>query len=128
MDSFHLLILMAIVYFIGATATAIYKQLMVHTAQSIVQELRNDLFAKMQKLPISYFDGHPHGEIMSRFTNDLDTIQDALNNCFDTLIQSFIMIVGTLFLIICFKLEIITDCFCMYDFNVFFNSILKSKK
>ena len=93
------IIFMAIVYFIGATATAIYKQLMVHTAQSIVQELRNDLFAKMQKLPISYFDGHPHGEIMSRFTNDLDTIQDALNNCFDTLIQSFIMIVGTLFLI-----------------------------
>ena len=93
------IVLMAIVYFIGATATAIYKQLMVHTAQSIVQELRNDLFAKMQKLPISYFDGHPHGEIMSRFTNDLDTIQDALNNCFDTLIQSFIMIVGTLFLI-----------------------------
>ena len=93
------IILMAIVYFIGATATAIYKQLMVHAAQSIVQELRNDLFAKMQKLPISYFDGHPHGEIMSRFTNDLDTIQDALNNCFDTLIQSFIMIVGTLFLI-----------------------------
>ena len=93
------IIFMAIVYFIGATATAIYKQLMVHTAQSIVQELRNDLFAKMQKLPISYFDGHPHGEIMSRFTNDLDTIQDALNNCFDTLIQSFIMIVGTLILI-----------------------------
>ena len=51
------IVLMAIVYFIGATATAIYKQLMVHTAQSIVQELRNDLFAKMQKLPISYFDG-----------------------------------------------------------------------
>ena len=93
------IIFMAIVYFIGATATAIYKQLMVHTAQSIVQELRNDLFAKMQKLPVSYFDGHPHGEIMSRFTNDLDTIQDALNNCFDTLIQSFIMIVGTLILI-----------------------------
>ena len=79
---------------------------MVHTAQSIVQELRNDLFAKMQKLPISYFDGHPHGEIMSRFTNDLDTIQDALNNCFDTLIQSFIMIVGTLFLIFVLSWEL----------------------
>ena len=60
----------------------------------------------MQKLPISYFDGHPHGEIMSRFTNDLDTIQDALNNCFDTLIQSFIMIVGTLFLIFVLSWEL----------------------
>ncbi len=93
------IIFMAIIYFIGATSTAIYKQLMVHTAQSIVQEMRNDLFSKMQKLPITYFDQHPHGEIMSRFTNDLDTVQDALNNCFDTLIQSFIMITGTLFLI-----------------------------
>ena len=57
------------------------------------------MFEKTQKLPIRYFDSHTHGEIMSHFTNDLDTVQDALNNCFDNLIQSFIMIVGTLVLI-----------------------------
>ena len=93
------IIFMIVVYMIGATATAIYKQLMVHTSQKIVKEMRQDLFDKTQKLPIQYFDSHTHGEVMSHFTNDLDTVQDALNNCFDNLIQSFIMIVGTLILI-----------------------------
>lgn len=81
----------------------------------------------MQKLPISYFDGHPHGEIMSRFTNDLDTIQDALNNCFDTLIQSFIMIVGTLILIfvLSWKLSLIVFA-CMI--LMYFLIHIKSKR
>ncbi len=95
----HFIIFMIVVYMIGATSTAIYKQLMVHTSQKIVKEMRQDLFDKTQKLPIQYFDSHTHGEVMSHFTNDLDTVQDALNNCFDNLIQSFIMIVGTLILI-----------------------------
>lgn len=93
------IILMICVYIVGATSTAIYKQLMVHTSQKIVKEIRQDLFDKMQKLPLRYFDSNTHGNIMSRFTNDLDTVQDAMNNCFDNLIQSFIMISGTLVLI-----------------------------
>ena len=92
-------ILMAVVYVIGATATAIYKQVMVRTAAKIIQEIRQDLFNKMQKLPLQYFDTNSHGNIMSCFTNDLDTVQDALNNSFDNVIQSFILIVGTLTLI-----------------------------
>ncbi|WP_071442192.1 ABC transporter ATP-binding protein [Traorella massiliensis] len=91
--------LMAIVYALGALSTAIYKQLMVHTAQKIVKDIRQDLFNKMQKLPLKYFDSNAHGDLMSRFTNDLDTVQDAMNNCFDNLIQSFMMITGTLILI-----------------------------
>ena len=75
------IIFMIVVYMIGATSTAIYKQLMVHTSQKIVKEMRQDLFDKTQKLPIQYFDSHTHGEVMSHFTNDLDTVQDALNNC-----------------------------------------------
>ncbi len=92
-------LIMAMVYAVGATSTAIYKQVMVHTSQKIVKDIRQDLFHKMQKLPLRYFDSHTHGNIMSRFTNDLDTVQDAFNNCFDNLIQSFIMITGTLILI-----------------------------
>ncbi len=83
----------------GALSTAIYKQLMVHTAQKIVKEIRQDLFNKMQRLPLKYFDTNAHGDLMSRFTNDLDTVLDAMNNCFDNLIQSFMMITGTLVLI-----------------------------
>ncbi|MCD7949005.1 MAG: ABC transporter ATP-binding protein/permease [Erysipelotrichaceae bacterium] len=90
---------MAIMYIIGATSTGIYKQLMSRTAQKIVKEMRQDLFNKMQTLPIQYFDSHTHGEIMTHFTNDLDTIQDALNNSFDIVIQSAITIVGTIILI-----------------------------
>lgn len=86
---------MAGMYACGALSTAIYKQLMTHTSQKIVKEIRADLFDKMQKLPLRFFDSNAHGDIMSRFTNDLDTVQDALNNCFDNLIQSFTMIVGT---------------------------------
>lgn len=90
------ILFMALMYGAGVCATAIYKQLMTHTAQKITQEIRRDLFKKMQKLPLRFFDSQTHGDIMSRFTNDIDTLQDALNNCFDNLIQSFTMIIGTL--------------------------------
>lgn len=90
------IILMAIVYGIGVLCTLGYTQLMVYAAQTITKEIRQDLFAKMQKLPLRYFDTNKHGDIMSHFTNDLDTIQDALNNSFTMLIQSFIIVVGTI--------------------------------
>ncbi|MEG0527223.1 MAG: ABC transporter ATP-binding protein [Longicatena sp.] len=90
------ILFMAGMYASGALCTAFYKQMMTHTSSKIVKEIRADLFSKMQKLPLKFFDTNAHGDIMSRFTNDLDTIQDAMNNCFDNLIQSFTMIVGTL--------------------------------
>ena len=64
-------------------------QIMARTGQQVVSEIREDLFRHTQGLPLSYFDGHTHGELMSRFTNDVDTISEALNNSFTTLIQSF---------------------------------------
>ena len=69
---------------------------MTRTSQKIVKEIRQDLFDKMQSLPLRFFDTNTHGDVMSHFTNDLDTVQDAMNNCFDNLIQSFTMITGTL--------------------------------
>ena len=95
----RVVITMAIFYGCGALCTFGYTQLMTHMAQTIVKEIRGDLFSKMQRLPLRYFDSHPHGEIMSHFTNDLDTMQDALNNCFANVIQSFMMITGTIILI-----------------------------
>lgn len=92
----QVIIFMILMYASGVICTAIYKQLMTHTSQSIVKEIRADLFKKNQKLPLRFFDTNTHGDIMSHFTNDLDTVQDALNNCFDNLIQSFTMITGTL--------------------------------
>lgn len=94
------LIVMAMIYLIGVLCTLGYTQLMVKTAQTIVMEMRKDVFHKFQKLPISYFDTRTHGELMSRFTNDMDTVQEALNNSFAMSIQSFIVTVGTIAMII----------------------------
>lgn len=93
---FQAVVFMGIMYACGALCTAIYKQLMTRTSQKIVKEIRQDLFDKMQSLPLRFFDTNTHGDVMSHFTNDLDTVQDAMNNCFDNLIQSFTMITGTL--------------------------------
>ncbi len=91
----RMVMLMAGFYLVGAAAAYGYTQLMVKAAQRIVLEIRDDLFTKVQKLPLRFFDSHTHGELMSRFTNDLDTISDALNNSFTVLIQNFVIIVGT---------------------------------
>ena len=106
--------LMALMYLVGVLATFGYNQLMAITAQKMVAELRNDLFTHIQTLPLSYFDSHTHGELMSRFTNDVDTVTQALNNCFTMLVQSFLMIVGTIatILILNFWLSLIV-LFCL---------------
>ena len=83
------------IYLTGVAATYGYTQMMVKVAQQIVQELRDDLFRHVQTLPMRFFDMHTHGELMSRFTNDIDTVAEALNNSVATLIQSVVIIIGT---------------------------------
>ncbi|MEG0687073.1 MAG: ABC transporter ATP-binding protein [Hungatella sp.] len=94
------LVFLGIIYFIGASATLGYNRLMVRTAQKMVKEIRTDLFHHTQALPLAYFDAHTHGDLMSHFTNDVDTIAEALNNSFTLLIQSVIMTVGTMIMIV----------------------------
>lgn len=95
-----MLAFMGAVYLVGVAASYGYSQLMVKAAQKIIKEIRNDLFHKVQTLPISLFDSRTHGELMSRFTNDIDTISDALNNSFTVLIQSLVTLVGTFLVLI----------------------------
>ena len=92
----RMMLAMGILYLCGVCATFAYNRLMVHTSQQVVTEIRRDLFAHIQKLPLAYFDAHTHGELMSRFTNDVDTVQEALNGTFSMLIQSFLILTGTL--------------------------------
>lgn len=89
----------AAIYLTGALCAYGYSQVMVRAAQKILLDIRRDLFSHLQKLPLRYFDTHRHGDVMSMFTNDVDTISDALNNSFAMMIQSFIQIVGTLILL-----------------------------
>ena len=95
----HAVALTACIYGAGVLSAYGYTQIMVVVAQKIVCEIREDLFHRMQSLPLRYFDTNPNGDTMSRFTNDVDTISDALNNSFAMMVQSFIQIVGTLTLI-----------------------------
>lgn len=92
-------VITAAIYLTGALCTYGYTQVMVKAAQKVLLDIRHDLFNHLQKLPLRYFDSHRHGDVMSLFSNDVDTIADALNNSFALIIQSFIQIVGTLILL-----------------------------
>ena len=96
---FFAVLVTAGIYGAGVLASFGYTQIMVVVAQRIIKEIREDLFHRMMTLPLRYFDTNPNGDTMSRFTNDVDTISDALNNSFAMLVQSFIQIAGTLTLI-----------------------------
>ncbi len=113
----RMIALMGFMYALGASACLAYNQLMVHMSQQVVSEIRSDLFEHTQKLPLSYFDAHTHGELMSRFTNDVDTLTEALNGSFAMMIQSFITITGTItmLLILSWRLSLIVIFFlaCM---------------
>ena len=108
----------------GASATLGYNRLMVKTSQKIVKEIRKDLFNLTQTLPLAYFDAHTQGELMSHFTNDVDTIAEALNNSFTLLIQSFITTVGTMVMIVIlsFRLSLIVlGCMALMFLFIRFN-------
>ncbi|MHC1772114.1 MAG: ABC transporter ATP-binding protein [Flexilinea sp.] len=116
----RILIFMGAVYLAGVAATYGYTQIMVKIAQKIIEEIRNDLFQKIQTLPLRFFDVKTHGELMSRFTSDIDTIAEALNNSFTVLIQSFILIIGTFSVLVILNLEltviVVVAFFGMYLF------------
>lgn len=87
------------IYVVGVLCSFGYTQTMVRAAQKVLLDIRRDLFAHLQTLPLRFFDTRRHGDIMSYFTNDVDTIADALNNSFAMAIQSFIQMTGTLILL-----------------------------
>lgn len=111
-------IAMGVMYACGALCTFGYNRIMVKVSQKVIQDIRNDLFAHVQKLPLKYFDAHTHGELMSRFTNDVDTVQEAMNNSFAMIIQSFIMLFGTLIMmmVLSVRLSVIVIMFLVIMF------------
>ena len=90
----------ASIYAAGALSSLGYSQIMIRLAQKAVFEMRSDLFHIMQKLPVQFYDTNRHGDLMSHFTNDMDTVSEALNNSFAGAIQYFIQIIGTLTVLI----------------------------
>ena len=94
------LMVLGIIYAVGIVSTYLQGRLMIAVSQNAVEKIRNDLFKKLQKLPVRYFDSHPTGELMSRFTNDVDAIDMMINSTVTSLISGAITLVGTLFMMI----------------------------
>ena len=92
----RMLALMAGVYLLGAACSFGYARIMVHVSQDTVAKLRGDLFDRMQRLPLGYFDAHSHGELMSRYTNDIEAVSEALNNSFGSLLSCTLNFTGTI--------------------------------
>lgn len=120
----------AAIYICGAASAWGYTQTMVRAAQKVLYDIRRDLFAHLQTLPLSFFDTKRHGEVMGLFTNDVDTISDALNNSFAMLIQSFIQMTGTLVLLFVLNWRlslIVAVCYGLMFFYIRFSGA-RSKK
>ena len=83
------------VFIISALCSYVYSRLMVYVAQRAVATIREDLFNKMQELPVSYFDTHLSGDMMSRFTNDMDTVSEMIGNSFASLLSNVLTFVAT---------------------------------
>lgn len=89
------LLILAFVYVIGIVATYVQGRLMLTVSQGTTQKIRGELFTKMQSLPLRYFDGHPTGEVMSRFTNDIDNIDTMLSNSLTSIFSGLVTLIGT---------------------------------
>ncbi len=109
------------IYLLGCFATYFQAAAMVRIAQKGVKQLRRDLFDKLQELPLSYFDKHPHGELMSRFTNDADNVMMALEQSLVSLFSSILMFVGLvgLMLVINWKLFLVTGLLLVVMMQLF---------
>lgn len=94
------LLLMAAVYMVGIVANYGQQRIMMDISQDALQNIRNDLFQKLQKLPVRYYDTNSHGELMSRFTNDVDTMGDMMTNTIVSIFSGTITLVGTFCLMV----------------------------
>lgn len=90
------LIIMACIYLVGVLCTYLQQRIMIGVSQNALVKIREDLFRRIQKLPLKYHDTHTHGDIMSRFTNDLDAVGEMLNHTMTQIFSGIITVIGTI--------------------------------
>lgn len=88
------LVIMAIIYYAGTLSTYLYNRVMIFVSQGTLKKIRDDMFKHMESLPIGYFDTHPHGEIMSLYTNDTDTLRQMISQSIPQLMSSIITVIS----------------------------------
>ena len=91
-----LIIILIVVYLLSLASITLYTQLMAYITQGFLYKTRGKMFDGMQNLPIKYFDTHKHGDIMSHYTNDIDTLRELVSRAIPTLLQSCVIVVGVL--------------------------------
>lgn len=92
----HTLMIMAFIYLAGVAATFLYNRLMVKVSQNTLKRIRDDMFEHMQKLPISYFDQHTHGDVMSHYTNDTDTLRQFISQALPQFVSAIVTVIAIL--------------------------------
>jgi len=89
-----ILTLMGAIYLTGVLASYLYARIMVNISTGTLKKMRTDLFSHMESLPIKYFDTHTHGELMSRFTNDIDTLREMISQSLPNMFSSALTVIG----------------------------------
>jgi len=122
--------IMAGIYLIGILGTYIYNRTMAVIAQSVLKDIRDEMFCKMQTFPIKYFDTHTHGDIMSHYTNDVDTLEQMISQSLPQLIISIVTIIAVFLgmLSISFWLTLITLVILFINLNITKRIALNSSK
>lgn len=92
----HAIVAMGGIYLVGIIATYIYNRLMLNITQGTLKKIRTDMFKHMQRLPIGYFDSHNHGEIMSTYTNDVDTLREAISQSIPQMFSAIVSMITIL--------------------------------
>ena len=115
------------IYLAGVAASYLQSRIMMITAQKTTNKLRSDLFDKMQSLPLKYFDSHTHGELMSRYTNDIDNIQMSLEQSVTSLIFSALLFVGTIVMMLVLSPILFIVTFMVMALTIFIISKITGK-
>ena len=90
------ILIMAGIYLVGVICTYLQQKIMIGVSQNALVRIREELFSKIEKLPLKYHDTHTHGDLMSRFTNDLDSVGEMLNNTMSRIFSGVLTLIGTI--------------------------------
>ncbi len=101
------IIAMGCIYFVGAAASMAYNLIMMYIAQGTLKKMRIEMFSKMQRLPLKYFDTHTHGDLMSLYTNDVDTMRQLLTQTIPQLISSVITLIAVFVFMLLFSVTLL---------------------
>ena len=112
-------IIMGCVYLAGALCAFAYNRTMMYIANGTLKKLRNEMFEKMHKLPLKYFDTHTHGDLMSLFTNDVDTMRQLLSQTIPQLVSSVVTVIAVLVMMVVFSFTLTVVMFVMLFVMIF---------